>query len=314
MECVFVSNIMIVFLKRKNMYGKRIKSFAGCFGALLVFALAISINAQGVAKKKSERVSDHKLGSKLMKRDMPYRVVLPADYGVSNKKKLYPTIYLLHGLTGNYRNWVNRTKLIQHSSSYEYIIVMPEGDNGWYTDSETIENDKYESYIVKELIPEIEKKFRARKERSGRAIAGLSMGGYGSIKFGMKYPKMFVLAGSFSGALRASEWYGPTSQGFRIFTESIMATFGEKESKTRKENNIFANLQTEPKENLRGLPFFYLDCGTEDFLIKQNQDFANLLMKKRVPHEFRQLPGTHNWRFWDVQIREFLMLSKKFVR
>ena len=84
---------------------------------------------------------------------------------------------------------------------------MPEGDDGWYTDSATVPNDKYETYIIKELIPEIDKKFRTLADREHRIIAGLSMGGYGSIKFGLKYPNLFSIVGSFSGAFDAANAY-----------------------------------------------------------------------------------------------------------
>ena len=104
----------------------------------------------------------------------------------SQKETRYPVIYLLHGLTGHYNNWAEKTKLEQYAANYNYIIVMPEGDNGWYTDSATVPNDKYESYIIKELIPEIDKKYRTKADRQNRAIAGLSMGGYGSIKIRFK--------------------------------------------------------------------------------------------------------------------------------
>lgn len=280
----------------------------------LVFAIPFSVNAQKAKLKEASRVSDYKLNSKLMKREMPYRVIVPEGYDVSNQKTLYPAIYLLHGLTGHFDNWGDKAKLEKYTSPYKYIIIMPEGDNGWYSDSENAANDKYESYIVEELIPEVEKKFRIKKERSNRAIAGLSMGGYGSLKFGLKYPDKFVLAGSFSGALRAAEWLGKDFGGWKVLGDSITKTFGEANSKTRKENDIFKILEAKPKDELEKLPFFYVDCGTEDGLLKQNQDFAALLLVQRVPHEFRQLPGKHEWQYWEKQIQEFLFLSQKFLK
>ncbi len=69
-----------------------------------------------------------------------------------------------------------------------------------------------------------------------------------------------------------------------------------------------------PADKIKNLPFVYLDCGTEDFLYQNNRDFANLLQEKKIAHEFRQLPGAHDWKFWDAQVREFLELSEKFIK
>jgi S-formylglutathione hydrolase FrmB len=289
--------------------------FAGKFlWILLIFLVPLGGNAQKVKLKASERVLDTKIESKLMKRAMPYRVILPTDYNNSNEKKFYPVIYLLHGLTGHFNDWSDQAKLEEYTSPYKYIIVMPEGENGWYTDSEMVSNDKYESYIIKELIPEVEKKYRVKKERESRLVAGLSMGGYGSLKFGLKYPDKFIVAGSFSGALRAAESLGQDYKGWKVFSDSINTTFGDARSQTRKDNDIFKILESKTKDQLKDLPFFYIDCGTEDGLLKQNQDFARLLLDQKVPHEFRQLPGKHNWQFWDSQIQEFLYLSQKYIK
>ncbi|MCB1023654.1 MAG: esterase family protein [Acidobacteria bacterium] len=286
---------------------------------LLLFVLALSVTAHSQTQVKgvnlSENVQTFKLDSKLMQREMPYRVILPPDYRSSNENTFYPAIYLLHGLTGHYDNWSENTSLAAYSAKHNFVIIMPEGDNGWYTDSVSVGKDKYESYIIKELIPQIESKFRVKKERSARAIAGLSMGGYGGLKFGVKYPGEFVLAGSFSGALRAAQWTEKDlTGGFRPLLDSINSIFGTAGSEARKQNDIFSLVESASAEDLKKLPFLYLDCGTEDFLITQSQDFAALLLKKKVPHEFRQLPGIHNWKFWDAQIFEFLEVADKFVK
>src|SRR4030095_4148863 len=81
-----------------------------------------------------------------------------------------------------------------------------EGNNGWYTDSATVASDKYETYILQELIPEVQRRYRTIESRYGRGIAGLSMGGYGALKFGLKHPEMFAFAASMSGALGAASF------------------------------------------------------------------------------------------------------------
>ncbi len=251
-----------------------------------------------------------KISSKMMGRELAYRVIVPSGYSEAlNAQTRYPVIYLLHGLTGNFANWTDRTKLAEYAAGKNVIIVTPEGENGWYTDGATNANDKYESYIIKELVPEIDKKFRTNPDRKNRVIAGLSMGGYGALKFGMKYPEMFSLAGSFSGALGTATF--PNSGRGEASMRSLGVIFGATDSDTRKANDIFKMVREITPEKTKSLPFLYIDCGTEDFLFQNNRDFIDLLVEKKIPHEFRQLPGGHNWPYWDKQVQEFLRIAER---
>jgi S-formylglutathione hydrolase FrmB len=217
---------------------------------------------------------------------------------------------LLHGLGGHFDNWTERTKLAQYAAAYNIIIVTPEGGDGWYTNSVSVPGDKYESYIVEELIPEIDKKFHTKADRANRAIAGLSMGGYGAIKFGLKYPDKFILAGSFSGAVGITDLPAASKQFV-----SVKNVFGEDDSQARKDNDDFRIIRDMPAEKLSALPFLYVSCGTEDMLVfPMNYNFLKLLTEKKVKHEYRQLPGGHSWPFWDGQVQEFLRLSDKFFK
>lgn len=274
-----------------------------------------SVRPEPLAKGFVVDAKDYKLNSKLMARQMPYRVILPKNYE-SDKQNRFPVIYLLHGLTGHYDNWSDKTKLAEYLAPYNFIVVMPEGDNGWYTDSATVPNDKYESYITQELIPEIDKKFRTAADREHRVIAGLSMGGYGALKFGLKNPEMFTLVGSFSGALGAAGWTNAQFQKMKMtgaIPESIARVYGADDSQTRKENDIFQMVRNITPEKIKTLPFIYQSCGTEDFLIQNNHEFLGLMNEKKIPHEFMESPGIHNWVFWDAQIQEFLRLSNGII-
>ncbi len=141
------------------------------------------------------------------------------------------------------------------------------------------------------------------------------MGGYGSIKFGLKHPEKFALVGSFSGALQAASLSDKLlGNGWKALTDSIMSVYAAENSPTRAANDIFRIVREMPAEKNKNLPFIYLDCGTEDGLIGANREFSNLLLEKKVRHEFRQLPGRHDWTFWNSQIEEFLELSGKFIK
>ncbi len=286
------------------------RKYLGVLWLLILFS-GISAYGQATAKADVKGFSEEKLKSALMARDMPYRVILPSKYA-SDKAARYPVVYLLHGLTGHYSNWTDKTKLMQYSSDHQVIIVTPEGDNGWYTDSVSTPNDKYESYIIKELIPEIDKIYRTIDGRDGRVIAGLSMGGYGSLKFGFKYPSLFTLIGSFSGALGATSW---TEKNAGAIAKSMDLAFGSDEaSESRKANDIFRLVREVTPDQQKALPYIYLSCGTEDFLIANNRDFLKLLNDKKIPHEYREHPGGHDWTFWDGQVREFLMVAERRMK
>jgi putative tributyrin esterase len=288
---------------------------------LIVLSAVVGVAAAGAVGQlpyktflEYEKDGGHlqQLESKLMGRTMPYWVILPKNYFDKEESgRVYPVIYLLHGLTGRFSDWPQRTGLATHTMEMNAIIVSVEGGNGWYTDSATNDKDRYESYIIRELIPDVQKKFRASDRRDQRAIAGLSMGGYGAIKFGLKYPEMFVLAGSFSGALGAATL--PESGSGSSGLASISAVFGPQDSETRKANDIFKMVREIESERAKKLPFFYIDCGTEDFLFQNNRDFIELLVQKRIRHEYRQLPGGHTWIYWSRQLPEFLEVARQML-
>lgn len=287
--------------------------------ALFCFAPNASIAQQAApapkveAKTNTAFLRSAELDSKLMRRKMPYQVIVPAAYE-SEKAARFPVLYLLHGLGGHYDNWASKTKLTDYAGNHRTILVMPEGGNGWYTDSAANPNDKYESYIVGELVREIDKNFRTIAERRGRAIAGLSMGGFGALKFGVKHPQMFALAASTSGAVASGSYRTldelPNNEWLK---KPILAAFGDPASQTHKENDLFRLIIEMPQEKIAALPFLYFDCGTEDplRLLAPNQQLAQILVEKKIPHEFRQLPGKHDWAFWNNQVQEILRLSDR---
>lgn len=274
-----------------------------------------SVGAQETNKAQADsRVHTVKFESKLVGKTLPYSVVLPVDYDQSAAKaKRYPVIYLLHGFTGHYDNWPTKTRLADYAAQYSMIVVTPEGNNGWYIDGATVPTDKYETYLLEELIPDVEHRYRVNAGREGRAIAGLSMGGYGALKFGLKHPEMFVFAGSMSGAISAASW-GEKQLDPGPIRDSLMQTFGPADSPTRVANDVLRLTREFSTKQKTPPPYLYIDCGTEDFLFKENRDFVQLLIELKLPHEYRQLPGTHNWKYWDAQVQEVLRIASQKMR
>jgi S-formylglutathione hydrolase FrmB len=272
--------------------------------ALLITCCFVSI-ANG-------RVETVRLQSKLINTTLPYNIILPSDYD-SSKTTRYPVLYLLHGLTGHYNDWVSHTNIADYAVDYGIIIVTPEGNDGWYTDSAAVATDKYESYILQELIPDVQQRYRTIEARYGRAIAGLSMGGYGAIKFGLKSPSTFVFAGSMSGAFGVTRL--TEKEIGKNFQDSIKL-FGDAGSETRLDNDLFEILKKLPPARVASLPYFYFDCGTEDaaFIFNSNREVAALMFEKKIPHEFRERPGDHSWAYWDQQVQEVLKIAMEKIR
>src|SRR6185503_110276 len=205
----------------------------------------------------SARVETVRFQSKLINTTLPYNVILPTDYETS-KTTRYPVLYLLHGLTGHYNDWISRTNVADYAAEYRIIVVMPEGNDSWYTDSATVTTDKYESYILNELLPDVQQRYRTIEARYARAIAGLSMGGYGAIKFGFKTPSTFVFAASMSGAFGVTKF---TEKEIPELWEESLKLFGPVGSETRLANDVFDILGKLTPARINSLPYFYFDCG-----------------------------------------------------
>ena len=269
--------------------------------AVLLLALCASVVGYYYYVEDVVRVEVVQFSSNLIGKGMPYSVVLPRGYYlITSRGTRYPVLYLLHGWSEHYNSWLKQTSLVRYASDYQLIIVTPEGENGWYTDSASIRSDQYETYFLYELITDVDSRYRTIQDRSGRAVAGNSMGGYGALKFGLKHPEIFSFAASISGALDAN---------IRNDEASIKQTFGEPNSATRGANDLQRLAREFPQQRAPLLPYFYLDCGTDDPWLAANRDFVNILLERKMVHEYRQLPGGHIWAYWDREINEVLRVA-----
>jgi len=275
---------------------------------LFIITLCLSSTAFGSTATRVETV---KFKSQTLNAELPYNVVLPSDYLTSTTTR-YPVLYLLHGLTGHYSDWLTRTNIADYSSQYRIIVVMPEGNDSWYTDNAS---EKYETYIIKDLIPDVQQRYRTIDARYGRAIAGLSMGGYGSVKFGLKFPATFVFAGSMSGAFNATR-LTEKEGGSAANWNNYLKVWGPPGSEARKGNDVFEIIKQLSASRINALPYFYFDCGTEDaaWIFDGNRELSSLMLEKKIPHEFRELPGNHSWAYWDTQVQEVLKIASQKVR
>lgn len=264
-------------------------------------------------KSKAGNIVEGLLQSNLMQRAVPYRLILPQGYYKSRKN--YPVLYLLHGLFGCCDNWVDLTNLCDYVLDTKLIIVLPEGGNGWYTDSVTVKEDKFESYITEELIPEIDLLYKTNPKRESRFIGGLSMGGFGALKFALKKPDLFAFAFSISGAFSAPQQTN-SNPGFdwENLGDSILKAFGEEDSPTRSQNDLFQIIKLISDKEAVNLPDIYMVCGMEDEFLKVNRKLAELLRGKKISFEYSETSGSHDWNYWDKEIHCILPLIERKLR
>ena len=251
-------------------------------------------------------VHDVVFKSAALERDSKYRILLPNGYAESTHR--YPVLYLLHGVFGCSENWETLTNLSKYASSTELIIVMPDAGNSWYVNSYCNRKHRFEDLIIQDLMPEVEARWRTLRSSHRRAIAGLSMGGYGAFRFAIKYPDTFSVAASISGAFNGPRDLDSRRDDLR---DDLSAAFGPPESRNRAGNDLF---ELFPKADRESLPYFYLDCGTGDEFCEVNRRFAALLCSAKVRYEYHELSGAHSWKYWDQRIAAVLPMIDKMLR
>lgn len=272
--------------------------------------------AQGGMLKESLKVK-----SAILNKEVEYSVYLPPDYTYSSRK--YPVLYLLHGYTDDETGWTQfgevkaiADKQIENQEMTSMIIAMPDGGVSWYINSAD-GKVKYEDFFIKEFIPHIETTFQVRKEKQFRAIAGLSMGGHGTMIMALKYPDMFAAAAPLSaGIFTREELVNMPEQNWNnVFGPPYGSHVGEARVTDHLNKNWILSLVSEASPDELKKVKYYIDCGDKDFLIKGNMELHALLIDKKVPHEFRVRDGIHNWEYWRTALPEvFRFVTAAFHR
>jgi S-formylglutathione hydrolase FrmB len=217
-------------------------------------------------------------------------VILP-DAG----KPPYATYYLLHGLSDDYTIWHRRTRIEMYVANLPLVVVMPDGYRGFYTNCN--EGPRYADYIGRELPDFMERTFPLKKVRGGRCVGGLSMGGYGALRIALGFADRFISANSHSGAVMRGTQPSPKNK-----EPEFQRVFGPRPEGS--EHDLVALAR---KAKAAGtLPKMLIDCGVEDFLIEENRRFHAHLQALRVPHEYAEFPGAHEWGYWDQHVQEAL--------
>ena len=211
----------------------------------------------------------------------------------------YPTFYLLHGLSDDESVWTRRTSIERYADDYPFLIVMPDGERSWYCDSRI---GNFESFIAKDLVAFIDKLFPTRKQAKHRAIGGLSMGGYGALKLGWKFPRVFGSISAHSSAVNFMHSWGQDGKTDIPEVSTIAQNVDPKA------NDIYELVAKCPPDKR---PHLYFDCGRDDFLYQENEQFDRYLRQAQVPHTYRRFDGAHEWSYWDLHIQDALKFHAK---
>jgi len=258
-------------------------------------------------------IEQETISSTILGRNVRYTVYLPADYDISQRS--YPVVYLLHGFTDDNTGWlqfgeINRyaDKAIADGTIPPMVIIMPNADSSWYINSYD-GKENYEDFFIKEFMPFVEKKYRIKTEKKYRGIAGLSMGGYGTLIYALKYPRLFGAAAPLSAGIFTSDELKAMPDN--NYANVLARVFGSNlKGDARLTNQWYTNsvLDIVAKESTDSLKRvrYWIDCGDDDFLTNANCLLHIELTNKHVPHEFRMRDGAHNWTYWRTGITDAL--------
>ncbi|HMH34109.1 MAG TPA: alpha/beta hydrolase-fold protein [Puia sp.] len=280
---------------------------------LFALFLCLCLLQAGFGQPAGKVIEQKTVRSSILGKEVKYTIYLPADYDLSQRN--YPVVYLLHGYSDDNTGWlqfgeINRyaDKAIADGIIPPMIIVMPNGDSSWYINSYD-GKEKYEDFFVKEFMPSIEKTYHIKAEKRFRGIAGLSMGGFGTLIYALKYPELFAAAAPLSAAVfDDNAMIGMPDKNYET-------TFGQLYGRGLKDkdrlnqiwygNSILKIVETKSTDDLKKVRY-WIDCGDDDFLTKGNCLLHIALSEKHVPHEYRVRDGAHNWTYWRTGITDAL--------
>jgi S-formylglutathione hydrolase FrmB len=259
-------------------------------------------------EKKIMALLQVNFNSATLHRKVPLQVILPSD-GEIGSAGAFKTLHLLHGLMDNCQAWTSNTRIERWAMERNLAVVMPSAENSFYVDMPYGSSccGDFGAYVGHELVAMTRKMFRLSPKREDTVIAGLSMGGFGALRNGLKYHDTFGYIASLSGALHIFE-YPLDEPGRNIIGED--ACFGDIRAANLTDRNprIAAEAVFE-RVNAKGdiaFPKVYIACGTEDYLLRANRSFADFLKASGADVTYEEGPGMHDWDFWDKYIQRVL--------
>lgn len=250
------------------------------------------------------RLQDVQFHSTALNREMQYRVFLPANPVVGRQ---YPVVYLLHGAGDDFRNWSDNSDVSKYAAE-GLILVMPEGDLSYYVNAVETKSDRYEDYITRDLIADVESRFPAKTDRRNRAIVGISMGGFGALFYALARPELYSYAGAISPAVDA-----PRRSFNWVHVDKWLRfrkIFGPVNSDEQKRLDPYWIVQ---RVNPAASPYIYLTTGDKEAFTEPIERFSSSLKLRGFAYELHVKPGGHDWNEWNQQVPGCFAKLKEFV-
>jgi S-formylglutathione hydrolase FrmB len=313
---------------------------------MIAAALALAVTLALPADTARESVRNDSLWSQSLGVSRKLLVYLPPSYDRQPDRR-YPVAFYLHGAWGSEGDWVRQGRLDRVVDSLvargmtEMIVVMPDGDDGWYTTwnalnrasqcrADTLRAEpastycvtwpKYDEYIARDVVAHVDSSYRTLADPAHRGVAGLSMGGYGAITLALRYPDVFQAAASHSGVL-SPRYAGTAARAWPLQYAASVDTLRQRYGRAlfALMDPVFGSDTTawrarDPVVLLdrliaqgRPTPALFVDIGRDDTFLEQNRAFRLELERRRVALHYVEHPGTHNWKYWQTHVAESLL-------
>ena len=288
----------------------------------MIRALCLLLLVGGASAAAQSRIDCNALNSHILKQVVHYCVYLPASYDASASQgppKRYPVLYFFHGLGDNERTlfnsggWTLLDDLRNQHKMGDFLIVAPEGRRSFYINSAD-SSVRYNDFFLQEFLPRIESTYRIRPGRAGRAISGISMGGYGALRFAFAHPELFSAVSAQSAALitESPQSLDSASQAGAPLAGVLGAVFGNPIKVPHWNENSPFVLAKRNAAALRKLAI-YFNCGEDDNygFDKGAAALHNELQKEGVKHEYHAYPGDHSLTYFLSHFAEVMEFHSK---
>jgi S-formylglutathione hydrolase FrmB len=258
-------------------------------------------------------VFDITLFSNTLHRQVPLTAIIPVEvleipgFPKIDKSKPFRSLFLLHGFSGAHTDWLRGSRIEQLSMMHNIAVFCPSGENSFFLD-DIVRDALYEQYLCEELIDFTRRVFPISSERIDTSIGGLSMGGYGALRNGLKRSDVFGNIIALSSAL--------ITDGIEMIVKQpdnpiaspsyYIHTFGKPETVVGSDADPKA-LAKKLKDSGGIIPNIYMACGSEDFLVTENRNLNAYLNDIGLEHIYLESPGIHDWAFWDSYIEKALI-------
>jgi S-formylglutathione hydrolase FrmB len=238
--------------------------------------------------------------STAMQKSINCVVIKPDNY---KKKKAFSVVYLLHGYSGDYSNWIVKVpSLKKYADNFNLLLVCPDGGfSSWYFDSPMDTTYKYETHIVNEVVNYIDAHYKTIPNKNNRAITGLSMGGHGAFFLALRHPNIFGAMGATSGGVNLKESKNKFDIAKRIGDTLNYANNWAALTIV----NLIENYATTNQSII-------FDCGIKDIFINGNRQLHQKMLQIKITHTYIEREGEHNWVYWQNAIEYQMIFFKNY--